>query len=259
MIRANVRIPRMTLGDLAAQVAATTVAERALQELARRYGTGAARGADDRPDRAHRAARPAGDRRLARRHARRSPTTSTRTGSSGATCRSSATVTIDGDELTADLRESSPMVAGALNSTRSFIQACVYQAVRSALAVEIPNTSGAFRPIHVLTKPGTICEVVMPGASSMRGVTGFRALDAINGALAQLIPSRVPAAGEGGNTLAVFGADRPGRRRAVHLLRADRRHVGRHAARPTATTASRTRRASRRTSRSRSPSRSSRS
>ena len=99
------------------------------------------------------------------------------------------------------------MVAGALNSTRSFIQACVYQAVRSALAVEIPNTAGAFRPIHVLTKPGTICEVVMPGASSMRGVTGFRALDAINGALAQLIPARVPAAGEGGNTLAVFGAE----------------------------------------------------
>jgi N-methylhydantoinase B len=101
------------------------------------------------------------------------------------------------------------MVAGALNSTRSFIQACVYQAVRAALTVEIPNTSGAFRPIHVLTKPGTIAEVVMPGASSMRGVTGFRALDAVQGALAQLIPDRVGAAGEGGNTLAVFGAERP--------------------------------------------------
>ena len=101
------------------------------------------------------------------------------------------------------------MVRGALNSTRSFIQACVYQSILSALTVEIPNTSGAFRPITVLTKPGTIAEVVMPGASSMRGVTGFRALDAINGALAQLIPARVGAAGEGGNTLAVFGADRP--------------------------------------------------
>jgi N-methylhydantoinase B len=42
----------------------------------------------------------------------------------------------------------------------------------------------------------------------MRGVTGFRVLDAVNGALAQLIPERVPAAGEGGNTLAIFGADR---------------------------------------------------
>jgi N-methylhydantoinase B len=43
----------------------------------------------------------------------------------------------------------------------------------------------------------------------MRGVTGFRVVDALNGALAQLIPERVPAAGEGGNTLAIFGADRP--------------------------------------------------
>src|SRR3954462_8564416 len=38
VIRANVRIPRMTLGDLAAQVAATTVAERELQALAARHG-----------------------------------------------------------------------------------------------------------------------------------------------------------------------------------------------------------------------------
>src|SRR4029079_5073930 len=92
---------------------------------------------------------------------------------------------------------------------RSFIQACVYQAVRSAIQTEVPNTSGAFRPITVLTKPGTIAHVVMPGASSMRGVTGFRVLDAVNGALAQLVPDRVAAAGEGGNTLAIFGSERP--------------------------------------------------
>jgi N-methylhydantoinase B len=121
-----------------------------------------------------------------------------------------ARVTIAGDEVIADLTESAPMVRGSLNSTRSFVMACVYQAVRCALTVDVPNTAGAFRPIEVLTKPGTIAEVVMPAASSMRGVTGFRVLDALNGALAQLIPHRVPAAGEGGNTLAIFGADRPG-------------------------------------------------
>ena len=68
VIRANVRIPRMTLGDLAAQVAATSVAERALAGARRRYGADAARRADERPDRPQRAARAAGDRRLARRH-----------------------------------------------------------------------------------------------------------------------------------------------------------------------------------------------
>jgi N-methylhydantoinase B len=207
VIRANVRIPRMTLGDLAAQVAATTVAERALQELAERYGR--ERLADlmtglvehtERLVRSEIAGWPDG-----------TATFTDYLDSDGIERRDvpiTATVTIAGDEITADLTESSPMVAGALNSTRSFIQACVYQAVRSALEVEIPNTSGAFKPIHVLTKPGTIAHVVMPGASSMRGVTGFRALDAVNGALAQLIPGRVPAAGEGGNTLAVFGSER---------------------------------------------------
>jgi N-methylhydantoinase B len=208
VLRANVRIPRMTLGDLAAQVAATTVAERALQELARRYGVerlaSLMTGLIDHTERLVRseiAGWPDGTASF-----------TDYLDSDGIVQRDvplTATVTIAGDEITADLRESAPMVAGALNSTRSFTQACVYQAVRSALSVEIPNTAGAFRPIHVLTKPGTVCEVVMPGASSMRGVTGFRALDAINGALAQLIPSRVAAAGEGGNTLAVFGASRP--------------------------------------------------
>jgi N-methylhydantoinase B len=208
VIRANVRIPRMTLGDLSAQIAATSVAERELQELAARYGH--ERLADlmagliehtERLVRAEIASWPDG-----------TATYTDYLDSDGIERRDvpiTATVTIAGDEITADLTESAPMVAGALNSTRSFIQACVYQAVRSALEVEIPNTSGAFRPIHVLTKPGTIAHVVMPGASSMRGVTGFRALDAVNGALAQLIPDRVPAAGEGGNTLAVFGAERP--------------------------------------------------
>jgi N-methylhydantoinase B len=207
VIRANVRIPRMTLGDLSAQIAATSVAERELQELARRYGP--ERLADlmtgliehtERLVRSEIAGWPDG-----------SATFTDYLDSDGIERRDvpiTATVTIQGDEITADLTESSPMVAGALNSTRSFIQACVYQAVRCALEVEIPNTSGAFRPIHVLTKPGTIAHVVMPGASSMRGVTGFRALDAVNGALAQLIPDRVPAAGEGGNTLAVFGSER---------------------------------------------------
>jgi N-methylhydantoinase B len=209
VIRANVRIPRMTLGDLAAQVAATNVAERELQALAQRYGV-------ERLAELMTALIEHTERLVRQEIASWPDGTATFTDyldSDGIERREvaiTATVTIAGDELTADLTECAPMVAGALNSTRSFIQACVYQAVRAALSFEIPNTSGAFRPIHVLTKPGTVAEVVMPGASSMRGVTGFRALDAVQGALAQLVPSRVGAAGEGGNTLAVFGADRAG-------------------------------------------------
>jgi N-methylhydantoinase B len=74
----------------------------------------------------------------------------------------------------------------------------------AACATHIPPTGGATRPITVVTKPGTVTHVVMPGASSMRGVTGYRLSDVMNGALAQLVPHRVPAAGEGGSTLAFF-------------------------------------------------------
>ena len=38
MVRVNVRVPEMTLGDLRAQVAACHTGERALHELVRRYG-----------------------------------------------------------------------------------------------------------------------------------------------------------------------------------------------------------------------------
>ena len=104
-----------------------------------------------------------------------------------------ATVTIEADTVMVDLSESSPMVRGALNCTRSSAEAAAYHAVMSAVAADLPMTAGAFRPVTVRTKPGTITHVVMPGASSMRGVTSFRILDAINGALAQLIPDRIPA------------------------------------------------------------------
>ena len=113
-------------------------------------------------------------------------------------------LSVHGDEVTVDLSGSAPMVRGSLNSTRSFTVATVYQAVMSAVSSEIPTTSGAFRPVDIVTKPGTVAHVVMPGASTMRGVTGFRMFDAVNGALAKLIPHRVPAAGEGGNSLAIF-------------------------------------------------------
>jgi N-methylhydantoinase B len=102
------------------------------------------------------------------------------------------------------------MVRAALNSTPSFPEARVYHTVLAACAVDIPRTAGATRPITVVTRPGTVTHVVMPGASSKRGVTGYRLSDVMNGALAQHVPDRVPAAGEGGSTLAFFSGRKAG-------------------------------------------------
>jgi 5-oxoprolinase (ATP-hydrolysing)/N-methylhydantoinase A len=228
IIRANVRIPAMTLGDLRAQLAACTIAERGLLALAERYGPG-----------------PLGEimtglvdytERLVRQEIREWPDGTASfvdfldsDGIEERSVRIAVHVTIRGDEVVADFSDSDPMVRGSLNSTKSFVDANVYQAVISAVTAQVPNTSGAFRPITIVTRPGTVTHVVMPGASSMRGVTGFRIFDAVNGALAQLIPDRIPAAGEGGNTLAIFSALRPDGERFVYYELV----VGTWGARPT--------------------------
>ena len=203
IFRANVRMPREAIGDLSAQVSACTIGERGLQALAARHG--AARLAElmagllDHTE------------QLLRQEIARWPDgTATFTDymdSDGIdVCDVPLTVrlTIRGDELTADFSDSAPMVRGALNCTPSFAEASVLHTIMAASAVDIPRTAGATRPITVVTRPGTVTHVVMPGASSMRGITGYRLSDVMNGALAQLVPDRVPAAGEGGSTLAFF-------------------------------------------------------
>ena len=212
-----------------------------------------------RPDRPHRAARPAARSRAGPTAPRPSPTTSTPTGSSVR----DVPITAHGDDR-GRRGHGRPDRVGADGARRAQLHALVHRRPASTRRCARRSRSRSrTRPARsgrstCSRSRARSCEVVMPGASSMRGVTGFRALDAINGALAQLIPDRVPAAGEGGNTLAIFGAERPGRRaRSSSTSSSSAPGAARRSA--TATTASRTRRASRRTSRSRSPSPSSRS
>jgi 5-oxoprolinase (ATP-hydrolysing) len=202
-IQANCRIPREIIGDLNAQVSACMIGDRGLCDLARRYGTAdlaeMMTGLLDHTE------------RLLRNEISSWPDGTVEftdfmdsDGIDVLDVPLRVTLTIRGDELTADFSASAPMVRGALNCTPSFVEATVYHAVMAACATHIPPTGGATRPITVITKPGTVTHVVMPGASSMRGVTGYRLSDVMNGALAQLISHRVPAAGEGGSTLAFF-------------------------------------------------------
>jgi N-methylhydantoinase A/oxoprolinase/acetone carboxylase beta subunit/N-methylhydantoinase B/oxoprolinase/acetone carboxylase alpha subunit len=206
LIATNVRVPEMTLGDLRAQVAACNVGEHALHELAARYSpegladlTAKLLDYTEQLVRDEIATWPDGVAEY-----------TDHLDSDGidivdVPIRVKVTVAGDGVEL--DFSDCAPMVRGALNGTRSFAEATAYYVVMSALRAEVPHTAGAFRAVTVVTRPGTVTHVIPPGASSMRGVTGFRLVDALNGALAQLLPDRIPAAGEGGNSLAIFSGE----------------------------------------------------
>ncbi len=207
LIRTNVRVPEFTLGDLRAQVAACNIGERSIHQLIRRYDpqTFADCAADliaytERLMRAEIASWPDGSSRFV--------DYMDSDGVGGPRVRLEVRVTIEGDTLTADFTGTDPQVRGALNSTLSFTIGAVAVCVRCAMRQDLPNTAGMFRPLRVITEPGSLVNVVMPGASSMRGVTGFRTVDTVFGALAALLPDRILAAGEGGNTLVVIGGKR---------------------------------------------------
>jgi N-methylhydantoinase B len=105
-----------------------------------------------------------------------------------------------GDRMVADWTGTSPQVKGAINNTLSFTRAATYTCIKSVLPHEILCNAGFYRPIEVIAPPGTIANSVPPAACAARGLTGFRMIDTVFGALAQMLPDRVIAASEGGNT-----------------------------------------------------------
>lgn len=209
LLRANVRVPQMTIGDLRAQLAACHIGERAVCDLIERYGkeTFTHCAADlidytERLVRAEIASWPDGSHTFADHM--------DSDGVGGPPVRLQVTVTVKGDGLTADFTGSAPQVRGALNNTLSFTASVVGLCVRSVLReADVPNTAGMFRPLEIIAPEGTVVHGAMPAASSMRGITGFRLVDTVFGALAGLLPDRVLAAGEGGNSLIIIGGQRP--------------------------------------------------
>ena len=76
---------------------------------------------------------------------------------------------------------------------------------------EIPNCEGYMRPVKLIVPRGTILNPEHPAACAARGVMGYRVFDAIMGALAQVVPEHVIAAGEGGPTLFSIGGRQNGK------------------------------------------------
>jgi N-methylhydantoinase B len=204
-IEKNVRLPTRVLGDIRAQLAACHIAEEALLRLAARQGVESVqlymRELIDYSERLTRAAirgLPEGaytfedwidDDGIQRDQP----------------IRLKVTLRKEDDRLVVDWTGSAPQVKGAINNTLSFTKAATYTCIRSVLSGDIPNNEGFFRAIEVIAPPGTIANAVLPAATAARGLTGFRMVDCCFGALAMMLPEKVFAASEGGNTGITIG------------------------------------------------------
>lgn len=200
IIERNVRLPVRLFGDLRAQLAACHIAETQFAELVSRYGaetvTGYMEEVIDYAERLTRAALaelPDGEWSF-------EDWIDDDGVDVGKPIRLFVTLRKRGGHMVVDWTGTNKQVKGAINSTLSFTKAASYTAVRSVLPAGIPNNEGVFRAIEVICPPGTVGNGVLPAACAARGLTGFRMTDCVFGALAMMLPDRVFAAGDGGNT-----------------------------------------------------------
>ncbi|MFM9149294.1 MAG: hydantoinase B/oxoprolinase family protein, partial [Solirubrobacterales bacterium] len=73
-------------------------------------------------------------------------------------------VTVEGDRLRYDLTGSSSSDPGNLNCPRSVTEAACYFATRVIADPDAPASSGTFRPVEVVTTPGSLLEAAAPAA-----------------------------------------------------------------------------------------------
>lgn len=210
IIAANVRTPDLVLGDISAQCAAVQAGDRGLQDMLQRYGAerlaGYTTALHDYAEKLSRAAirNIADGTYLFEDHI-------DGLGEEDAPIVFRLRLEVKGDEVTADWTGTSTQVAGGINAPLSFCKSNVYAALRSVMGSDVPNCHGYTRPIHVLAPEGTVLNCIYPAACGGRGITGYRIVDCVFGALAACLPDSVAADGAGGSTLPSFSGRRNGR------------------------------------------------
>jgi len=209
IILKNTRNPVQVLGDLRAQIAACRAGERGLLDLVARHGeSGFVALVRDLHSSAE---------ALMREAIRALPKGSAEfedfidgVGEAGAPIPIRVAISIAEDEITLDFTGTAAQVKASINAPVSMAYAISYCAVRGIAGADIPNVEGYTAPIKVIVPEGTILNPRLPAACGARGVVGYRAFDAVIGALAKLVPDRVFAPGEGGPTLISIGGEHGG-------------------------------------------------
>ena len=193
----NVRIPDVVLGDLNAQISSVTTAERRLVDVAEEYGNATFLEAVDRIidhaetlTRAKIAEIPDGEY-----------TFHDYVDDDGVNLhepiRIEATVTVAGSELDIDFTGTDEQADGPVNAVPAATLSGVYYVVRAVTDPDIPNNAGCFAPVSVTMPEGSLVNPRPPAPVNARTVTFKRIADVLLGALAQAVPDRVTAAGNG--------------------------------------------------------------
>lgn len=205
VLRANVRIPDVFIGDLHAQLAACRLGAIRLAEATARHGDNTLLAAFalliERSEAMTRAAL----------RAMREGTWSAEDWLDNdgialdTPLRIAVAATVRDGAIHFDLTGSSPQARGPVNAVPSGSLAAACFAVRAVTDPAIPNNGGCFRPISMTLPEGSIVNPRLPAPVNARSATIKRITGCMLAALAGAVPERMPAPSAGELLVMAFG------------------------------------------------------
>lgn len=200
LIRANVRTPDMSVGDMYSQVASVRMAERRFQEMCEKYGAdlvllGIDAWLDYTED-------------LTRQELRKIPDGVYEAtdyidddGLGNGPFKVCVRVTIEDGNVTCDFTGTHGQVLGPINCSRTALHSAARVVFLALTDPSIPGSHGCFRALDVVCPEGTIFTCQRPAALSTYWETASYASDLIWKAMGPVLPARLPA----GHFLSVCG------------------------------------------------------
>ncbi|CAI2931843.1 hydantoinase B/oxoprolinase family protein [Aminobacter niigataensis] len=192
IIKENVRLPDMAVGDLNAQLATVRIAERRLLEIVRRYGAATLQLTfdvlmDDSELQARAAisALPDGEYTAV--------DTIDEDGVGGQPIEVTVRVRIEGDRMEVDFTGCPPAAAGPINCARGALNSAVKTIFKALVAPQDPSNEGWFRPLTVTAPPGTIFTAEKPSPTGWYYEGSVHASELVWKALAPIVPHRFSA------------------------------------------------------------------
>ncbi len=225
MIRANVRLGEMVLGDIQAQVSSNQVGADRLVAFMDEY-------------RLESLAALAHEVQARAEHAMREAIRSVPDGvyrsqiqfdALGDPLTLPCAVSVHGDEITVDWTGAPPQLPqGGINCTYHYTAAHTTYALKSILTPEIPSNAGCFRPLHTVAPEGTILNCLYPASVNQRTHTGWYLGPAVFAALAPVLPDRVQAYTGLPIGMGAYGTDAAGSVFNDHLFQGGGQGAGAH-------------------------------
>jgi N-methylhydantoinase B len=221
MIATNVRHPRDFRGDLAAMIGSARVGERRLQALIAEYGVARAlAGVEAVLDAAERRSRACIAEWKDGVYRGEAFLDDDGRGTRDLWIR--ATVTKRGSDLTVDITDCHPQVTSFVNSSYANMRAAVSMALAYLIDPDIPKNDGAFRPLRVIAREGTIAWARPPAPVTLcTNHCAQEIAEAVIKALAGACPERAMAGWGRRFRIAIQGTDpRTGRPFIWHMFQA---------------------------------------